>query len=55
MMELLEALSNLVFWVFFVFAICKYNLLSYLPGWLVIALVTAMGSSGIAGILSNWF
>lgn len=55
MMELLEALGDLVFWVFFAVAIWKYNVLSYLPGWLSVVLVAAMGTSGIAGILSNWF
>ncbi|UNY50546.1 hypothetical protein [Salmonella phage PhiSTP2] len=55
MMGLLESLGNLVFWVFLVVAIWRYNILSYLPEWLVVVLVTAMGVSGIAGILSNLF
>lgn len=53
MMNFISDVFELVFWVLFLVAIWKYNVLSKLPGWLSIAIVSAMGASGIAGLLSH--
>ncbi|ATE85616.1 hypothetical protein PF617_gp31 [Salmonella phage St162] len=55
MMELLEALGNLVFWVFFVFAVWKYDVFDKLPYWLQIVIYGSLGVSGLSGLIYRWF
>lgn len=55
MLELIESFANLILWVMLLVSILKYKLFDVLPMWLQIVLFSAMGASGVAGILQNWF
>lgn len=50
------AISNffdLAFWLLMLPAIWKYNVFGKLPVWLQICLFTAMGVSGVSGIIAG--
>lgn len=53
--ETISSFGDLMFWILFLVAISKYNVLSKLPTWLAWLLIAAMGVSGIAGLLSHLF
>lgn len=53
-LEGISKLADLIFWLFLFVAIWKYDVFGRLPAGLQITLYTAVGISGIAGLLSRW-
>lgn len=54
MMTFISDLFELVFLVFLLVAIWKYDVFDKLPYWLQITLYGSLGVSGIVDILSRW-
>lgn len=54
MMNLISDLFELIFWLFLIIAVWKYDVFDQLPYWLQITLYGSIGLSGITGLIHHW-
>lgn len=54
LLAVISSFGDLMFWLLFLIAVWKYDVLRKLPGWLSVLIVIAIGLSGIAGLLAKY-
>lgn len=55
MMNFISDVFELVFWLFLLVAVWKYDAFGKLPIWLQITLYSSIGLSGLSGLIYQWF
>lgn len=55
MMNFISDVFELIFWLFLIIAVWKYDAFGKLPVWLQITLYGSVGLSGVFGLIHRWF
>lgn len=54
LLPVISSFGDLMFWFLFLIAVCKYDVLRKLPGWLSVPMVLAICMGSVAGLLLHY-